>query len=589
MWQSKIAAFTLILILSLGIMITIVPPALANDMDVTEGVHKLAPEIRSQMNSAKNESKIPIIVMLEQQPSHLSLDLRDAKGDERGLIIHSMKSRAEDNQKDVLDSLEAQRSRGKVEDIKAFWIVNAIAVKATPEVLEQLVQRPEVILVEPDYKVKASGEILPWGVDRIDAELVWNGIEGGTDVVAGRNAGNGINVAILDTGIDWHPDLVENVKGGHRFLGGIDDGNYLDDYGHGTHCAGIVAAVDNNNGVIGTAPKVNLYGVKVFNSSGKGYVSDIIKGIEWSVNNSMHIISMSFGIEINSPPLQTACDDAYNAGLLLVAGAGNDNEYGIDYPAAYDSVIAVGAIDQSDARCDYPGWWGSDWGPELELTAPGDQIYSTYPGGRYTTMSGTSMACPHVTGAAALVWRAFPEYNNIQIRQRLQETAEDLGALGRDYWYGYGLVDAENATLGSISGKITYTCNTTGVAGATVNLTQGGSVMDSTLTDSNGEYTFTNVPSGAYAVNVSKVHFWDSSTDVTVTTGAPMEANMMLWLKGDVYNDGVLDIYDIIMLRQAAAENIPWDYRYNLYVDDTVDIYDIIVLRQAVAGNIVLE
>jgi parallel beta-helix repeat protein len=142
---------------------------------------------------------------------------------------------------------------------------------------------------------------------------------------------------------------------------------------------------------------------------------------------------------------------------------------------------------------------------------------------------------------------------------------------------------------GSISGKITYTCNTTGIAGATVNLTQGGSVINSTTTDGDGNYTFIEVTSGVYSVNASKPRFWDNATDVTVTAGATKEADMMLWLKGDVYNDGVLDIYDIIMLRQAAAENIPWDYRYDLYVDAMVDIYDIIVLRQAVAGNIVLD
>jgi hypothetical protein len=117
----------------------------------------------------------------------------------------------------------------------------------------------------------------------------------------------------------------------------------------------------------------------------------------------------------------------------------------------------------------------------------------------------------------------------------------------------------------------------------------GVGVINSTVTNSNGEYTFTYVFPGNYEVNASKVHFWDNATDVTVTTGASTEVNMMLWLKGDVYNDGVLDIYDIIMLRQAAAENISWDYRYDLYVDAMVDIYDIIVLRQAVAGNIVLE
>jgi subtilisin len=477
MWRNKIVAFTLTLILSLGITITIVPPlALTNDIDVTDGVHKLAPDVRSQMEIAKNESrneKISIIIMIEQQPSHSGLNLKDATGQERGQVIHSMKSRTEKSQKDVLAILENQKSQGNVEDVRTFWIVNAIAVKATPEVLEELVQRPEVKLVEPDYKVRALGDTLPWGVDRIDAELVWNGTEGGTDVVAGRNAGQGINVSILDTGIDYHhPDLADNYKGGYDFVNNDDDP--MDDHGHGTHCAGIVAAVDNNEGVIGTAPEVNVYGVKVLNNSGVGHASDLIKGIEWSVNNSMHIISMSLGTENNSTPLRTACNNAYDAGLLLVAAAGNDNRYGIDYPAAYETVIAVGAINQSDARCDYPGWWGSNWGPELELTAPGDWIYSTYLGGSYAYRSGTSMACPHVTGAAALTWRAYPDYNNTQIRQRLQETAEDLGAPGRDDWYGHGLVDAENAALifdtgspanpfpsisGIHNGTITPSCN----------------------------------------------------------------------------------------------------------------------------------
>ena len=479
MWNSKIEAFTLILILSLGSTITIVPlRALTNDIDVTDGMHKLAPDVRSQMEIAKNEShdeKISAIIMLEQQPAHLGLNLKTATGQERSQIIHSMKSRVESSQKDVLAILENQKSRGNVEDIRAFWIVNALAIKATPEVLEELVQRPEVKLVEPDYKVKALGENLPWGVDRIDAELVWNGIEGGTEVVAGRNAGQGINVSILDTGIDYtHPDLAENYGGGYDFVNTDDDP--MDDHGHGTHCAGIVAAVDNNEGVIGTAPEVNVYGVKVLDDTGNGYASDLIKGIQWSVNNGMHIISMSVGTENceYSASLHTACDTAYNAGLLLVAAAGNDNRCGICYPAAYETVMAVGAIDQSDARCDYPGWWGSNWGPELELTAPGAQIYSTLPGGSYYYKSGTSMACPHVTGAAALVWRAYPDYYNTQVRQRLQETAEDLGAPGRDDWYGHGLVDAENAALifdtgspanpfpsisGIHNGTITPSCN----------------------------------------------------------------------------------------------------------------------------------
>ncbi len=222
---------------------------------------------------------------------------------------------------------------------------------------------------------------------------------------------DGINVSILDTGIDYnHPDLAANYRGGYDFVN--NDTDPMDDHGHGTHCARIVAAVDNEIGVIGAAPKVNLYGVKVLNSSGIGYESDVVAGVQWAVDNGMKIISMSIGSDSDLASLHTALDSAYNAGLLLVVAAGNDNEYGIDYPAAYETVIAVGAINQSNARCDYPGWWGSDWGPELELTAPGVYINSTYRGGGYTKMSGTSMACPHVAGTAALVWKAYPEYNN---------------------------------------------------------------------------------------------------------------------------------------------------------------------------------
>ncbi len=317
-------------------------------------------------------------------------------------------------------------------------------------------------LVEPDYKVKALGDFLPWGVDRINAELVWNGTEGGTDVVAGRNAGDGINVSIQDTGIDYnHPDLAGNYKGGYDFVN--NDADPMDDHGHGTHCAGIVAAVDNEIGVIGTAPKVNLYGIKVLNASGIGYVSDVVAGIEWSVNNSMKIISMSIGTKNNSTLLHEACNKAYDAGLLLVAAGNDGNSEGsgdnVVYPANYTSVIAVAATNESDKRAEW-----SSTGPAVELSAPGINIYSTHRKGEYMTMNGTSVACPHVTGTAALVWRAYPGYNNTQIRQRLQETAEDLGDNGRDTLYGYGLVNAERATdttpPASIT-NLTYTSGTT--------------------------------------------------------------------------------------------------------------------------------
>jgi subtilisin family serine protease len=248
-------------------------------------------------------------------------------------------------------------------------------------------------------------------------------------------------LAILDTGIDSrHPDLSANCKGGYDFAN--DDSYPMDDNGHGTHCAGIVAAADNDEGVVGVAPEAHLYAVKVLNSGGSGYWSDVIAGIQWSVNNSMEVISMSFGGGY-SESMEAACDAAYNAGIVVVASAGNSgNPPGkgdnVGYPAGYSSVIAVAATDSSDNRARW-----SSTGPAVELAAPGVSIYSTYLGGGYATMSGTSMACPHVAGTAALVIAS----SGGDVRQCLQATADDLGVAGRDDLYGYGLVDADGDAL----------------------------------------------------------------------------------------------------------------------------------------------
>ena len=313
-----------------------------------------------------------------------------------------------------------------------------IAVEIPEAAVSGLERNPRVISIEPDATVYAIGQELPWGVDRIDADLVHS-----------TNKGSGVKVGIIDTGIDLdHPDLtvIDNVT----FVNGTKSGD--DDNGHGTHCAGIVAAEDNTIGVIGVAPEASIYAVKVLDAGGSGYVSDVIAGIQWSKNNEMQIISMSLGGSYNEG-LEAACDAAYEAGIILVAAAGNsgtpsgkgDN---VIYPARYESVIAVAATDQDDNR-----WRWSSTGPDLELAAPGVDITSTYLDGGYAIGSGTSMACPHVTGTAALVIASgITDANNDglindDVRIRLQETAEDLGEAGRDNLHGWGLVDASYAAL----------------------------------------------------------------------------------------------------------------------------------------------
>ena len=286
-------------------------------------------------------------------------------------------------------------------------------------------------------------EVLEWGVDRIDADFAW-----------ATSRGLGVNVAIIDTGIDKdHADLIDNLKGGVNFVSKspvkpADPNKWDDDNGHGTHVAGIVAAVDNEIGVIGTAPEAYLWAVKVLDRNGSGYVSDVIDGITWAMNNGMQVVNISLGTASDIQAMHDAVDAAYVAGVVIVAAAGNSGDGDgstneVIYPAKYSSVIAVAATASDDST---PTW--SSEGEEVELAAPGVSIRSTWNDGLYNTISGTSMASPHVAGVVALMLGAGV-LSPAEVRAALQATADDLGATGHDNFYGYGLVDAEESTTGS--------------------------------------------------------------------------------------------------------------------------------------------
>ncbi|MEW6308624.1 MAG: S8 family peptidase [Bacillota bacterium] len=337
----------------------------------------------------------------------------------------------------VMIGFRGSPNRGLVEALGgrvkfAYQYIPVIAATLPETALSALRSSPAVAYIEPDGKCYAVSQTLPWGVDRIDADLVH----------ATGNKGTGIKVAILDTGIDLaHEDL--RVWGGANFISTAT--SYDDDHGHGTHCAGIVAALDNGIGVIGVAPEAQLYAVKVLDDAGSGSWSTVAAGIEWAITNRMNVISMSLGGSVGSTTLEAACQKAWNAGILLVAAAGNSGTAAgttdtVNYPAKYATVIAVAATDSADLRASW-----SSTGPTVELAAPGVNILSTYPGDSYETLSGTSMACPHVAGVAALVWRAHPTLTNQQVRDKMNATALDLGVVGRDTWYGFGLVYAPSA------------------------------------------------------------------------------------------------------------------------------------------------
>jgi len=344
--------------------------------------------------------------------------------------------------KDGLGQQAAERRKIWVSNLggevhHSFQFLPLVSAGLPEHLIAKLKDCPEIAYIENDIMMHAIAQETAWGVERIGADHVWS-----------TNTGKGVNVAILDTGVDYdHPDLAGNIAGGINYAGswwkdGSTNKLYWDDkYGHGSYCAGIVAALNNNIGIVGVAPGATLWAVKVLGDNGYGYISDIIQGLEWCVDNEIDIASMSFGAAEYSESMANACNAAYDAGVLLVAAAGNEKGGPVIYPAAYESVIAVSATNTNDVIADF-----SSTGPEVELAAPGVSIKSTYRSGGYAIGSGTSMACPHVAGAAALAWAADPSLTAEQLRIRLQQTAEDLGAAGRDNLYGYGLVNVTAAS-----------------------------------------------------------------------------------------------------------------------------------------------
>jgi hypothetical protein len=277
-----------------------------------------------------------------------------------------------------------------------------------------------------------------WGPAAIDAERAWNFVPQNHNVI----------LAIIDTGVDVsHEDLTGNYDAAIDKDVVNNDNNANDDMGHGTHCAGIAAAVTNNSkGIAGLAP-VTIMGVKVLDWLGAGTDADIAEGIEYAVNNGARVLSMSLGSTTNSSVMQNACDDAFNNhNAVVIAAAGNSNTSQKTYPAAYASVIGVAALETPTQRASFSNF-GYD---NVEISAPGVAIHSTLPDHAtfwnllgifpfdYGDMDGTSMACPHVAGVAA-GYLAFRETLSARtVRNLLGRWADDLGD---PYYFGSGRVD----------------------------------------------------------------------------------------------------------------------------------------------------
>jgi hypothetical protein len=328
-----------------------------------------------------------------------------------------------DNNKKELIKKEILEKGGNVKkDYKKNKLIKA---ELSNDLIIKFKGNENIEFIEPDYQMEAlevTEETVPWGINKVNAPMSHSS----------NITGKGIKVAVFDTGISKHTDLT--INGGISFIEGE---GYSDENGHGTHVAGIIASMLNDKGIVGVSPNVELYSVKVLDSYGQGSYSSIIDGIEWAIDNNINIINMSFGSSYHSKILEEAINLATSHGILIVASAGNngkDTENSLVYPAKFDNVISVGAVDENNGRALF-----SSVGPELDLVAPGVNIYSTLNKENYGDKSGTSMAAPHVVGVAALLWGKNPEIDSDRIKGLLYYSATNLGEVAH---YGNGLVNA---------------------------------------------------------------------------------------------------------------------------------------------------
>ena len=352
--------------------------------------------------------------------------------------------------------------------VKPLALVEArVPIGQEEEVADRLRRSGQVAYAELDYAAASTDIVTPtdpgwprqWGPRQIEAPAAWEIVTGTARIV----------IAVVDSGITLnHEDLasqrwinadeipgnysdddgngqIDDVNGWHFFQRYTSSGfvpdenaNVQDDYGHGTHVAGIAAAAANNGvGITGIAPGAQIMPVKVLDQYGNGWYSDIAAGMVYAVDNGAQIINLSLGGSESSQSLRAAVDYAQAHGVLVVAATGNTGG-AVLYPAAYESVLAVAATDQNDQVAYF-----SNRGSQVDVAAPGVEIYSTWPWrDGYFTKSGTSMAAPHVSGVAALIWSKQPWASSLSVAYTITSTAQDVSAEGWDELTGWGRLDA---------------------------------------------------------------------------------------------------------------------------------------------------
>jgi serine protease AprX len=464
--------------------------------------------------------KVSIIVIIKEQSSFNALSPEN--------VIPLLKQHATNSQGDIATLINEEKTKGNADKIKQFWIINAISLHASPELIERLAKRDDIVRIELDSRFVAQEDYFP--------QMSGSSIENATSEIKRINAtrawelgitGSGINISIIDTGINpSHPDIAGRVTRWKDLI--ANQPLPYDDFGHGTHVAGIAAGNGSGGTTTGVAPEANLFGVKVLDGTGSGYESDIITGIQWSIDNKADIISMSLGssqtwttpnCDADDPAMATAINNAINAGLVVVVAAGNTPS-GVSSPGCIGGAIAVGAVYSSDTITSFSGRGSamSDHG----LVAPGSGITSlNFLTSGYTIKSGTSMATPYVSGTVADLLHAARNKGLVlspaQIRRILENTSVDLGTTGKDNVYGAGRIDVFEAireyATSTINGTVSDKTSGTGIADVIVSTNTN--IL--TVTNTSGFYSLT-VLAGTYNLTAKFDPGYNTNNTITVST-----------------------------------------------------------------------
>ncbi|MDN4592861.1 S8 family peptidase [Polycladomyces subterraneus] len=349
-----------------------------------------------------------------------------------GEVIVKFKNGTNTSTKQAVHSQESGQVLFHSKEI-GFDVVKIPSGKSVTQVVREYRNNPNVEYAEPNYIYHADWtpndpyfSTQQWGPQKVQAPAAWDITKSNSNVW----------IAIVDTGVQYdHPDLAGKVYAGYDYVD--NDWDPYDGNGHGTHCAGIAAATTNNGtGIAGMAPNASILAVRVLDSSGSGTLDDVANGIIYATDAGANVISLSLGSTAGAQTLKDAVDYAWNHGVVVVAAAGNNGLSTPNYPAYYSNAIAVAATTSSDVKASY-----SNWGSWVDVAAPGSSIYSTYPTNSYASLSGTSMATPHVAGLAGLL--AAQGRSNSNIRAAIQNTADPISGTGT-YWT-YGRINAYRA------------------------------------------------------------------------------------------------------------------------------------------------